>query len=126
MINQVYLHTLSSNQIIRKHNKGGSNIEKLIWDYQIQKIAQQFSDQCDANKRPSFNTDKLSNTTFSFEADFKQFLFGYNIAYIHNQNLTQLQTLYQLQSFVNIWFEQHVDYAFNDPISEENSNYLNV
>merc|ERR1712228_548135 len=103
----------------------GSNVEKLIWDYQIQELAQQFTEKCDANKRPSFDNDKLNNLSFSFEADFNQFLFGHNIAFIHNQNMTAIQILYQLQSFINEWFEQHNDYYFNDPISDQISNYLN-
>merc|ERR1719361_1775039 len=45
----------------------GSNVEKLIWDYQIQELAQQFTEKCDANKRPSFDNDKLNNLSFSFE-----------------------------------------------------------
>eukprot|EP01083_Nonionella_stella_P148904 472150_1 len=106
----------------------GGNIEHLLWEYQLQQLAQNFTTQCNAQLEPIFDNDTLNQLNFSFTADFDKFYFGYNtasVSYDRGFNLSHPDFSLLIQGLVDNWFEAHQQYEFEDPITADTLSYIN-
>lgn len=108
----------------------GSNIEKLLWEYQIQNLATNFTNECNADNDPIFDINILNQTNFEFQADFSKYQFGFNKAYFKYNasfNITDtFQVLSIVQQLIDEWFMEYQNYTFGDAQSDATKNYLNV
>eukprot|EP01084_Bolivina_argentea_P163951 285139_1 len=122
--------SLIANGHINNH-PNGANIEKLLWEYNIEEMSKNYSNKCDTNILPEFNINKLNNINFSFVADFNKYSFGHNSAYIkigkYFDFMKDKQELENITKYlINQWFKQHNNYIFGDSVKENTKNYFNA
>ena len=109
----------------------GANMDKLLWEYEIQKLATNFTAECDVDIDPIFDINLLNQTNFSFQADFTKYQFGFNKAYFEynsslNNTFDTFQVLTIVQNLIDQWFMEYQNYTFGDSESAATKNYFNV
>ena len=84
---------------INPKTKGASKMELLLWEYEMQRLAQNSANLCDVTETSETNPSEM-NANFSFEANFDDYGFGINQAWIQYDddfNFTSIEMLFILQ-----------------------------